>query len=280
MIPGTGLGAVTTRSRPSGSASPAEEDSPAALARPNPGQAKPPGNHASCDPVVETVETITVDRPSRTRRRVGALALALVGGWLCLVAAGSGARNYRIDATRSTLAVMVFKAGMGSGLAHDHVVRASEFSGELRIDPVSPTQSSIAVTVRAASLVPDEPTVREKFKVAKQLSESDREKVKKTMDGEEQLSVVKFPEITFVSKRIDAEGTGKVNVSGIFTLHGVSREVRFPAAVSFADGTFHGSGTLEFKQSEFGIKPYSAVLGAIRNQDTVRLHFDLVTVAE
>ncbi len=175
---------------------------------------------------------------------------------------------------------MVFKAGMASGLAHDHVVRASEFSGKLRIDPVSPSESSIAVTVRAASLVPDEPTVRERFKVAKQLSESDREKVKKTMDGAEQLSVLKFPEITFVSKRIDVEGPGRVKVSGIFTLHGVSREVSFPAAVSLADGTFHGSGTLEFKQSEFGITPYSALLGAIRNQDTVRLHFDLVAVAE
>jgi polyisoprenoid-binding protein YceI len=226
------------------------------------------------------VETITVNRPSRTRRRVGALALALVGGWPWLVAAGSGARNYRIDAARSTLVVMVFKAGMGSGLAHDHVVRASEFSGKLRIDPASPAESSIAVTVRAASLVPDEPTVREKFKVAKQLSESDRKKVKKTMDGEEQLSVVKFPEITFVSKRIDAEGMGKVKVSGVLTLHGVSREVSFPAAVSVADGTFHGRGTLEFKQSEFGIKPYSALFGTIRNQDTVRLNFDLVAVAE
>lgn len=226
------------------------------------------------------MDTITVDRPSRTRRRVAALALALVGGWLCLVAAGSGARNYRIDPARSTLVVMVFKAGIGSGLAHDHVVRAREFSGTLRIDPASPTESSIAVTVRAASLVPDEPTMRERFKVAKQPSESDREKVKKTMDGEEQLSIAKFPEITFVSKRIDVEGTDKVEVSGTFTLHGVSREVRFPAAVSVEDGTFHGSGTFEFKQSEFDIKPYSALLGAIRNQDTVRLNFDLVAVAE
>ncbi len=175
---------------------------------------------------------------------------------------------------------MVFKAGIGSGVAHDHVVRAAEFSGKLRIDPASPAESSIAVTVRAASLVPDEPTVREKFKVAKELSESDRQKVRKTMEGEDQLSIVKFPEITFVSKRIEMEGTGRVRVSGIFTLHGVSREVSFPAAVSVADGTFHSSGTLEFKQSEFGIKPYSALLGTIRNQDTVRLHFDLVAVAE
>ncbi len=226
------------------------------------------------------MEPLTVQRPSRPRRRLAALALALVGGWPFLVAAGPGARTYRIDAARSTLVVMVFKTGIGSGMAHDHVIRAREFSGTLRIDPASPAESSITVKVRAASLVPDEPALREKFKVAKQPSESDREKIKNRMDGEEQLAVAKFPEITFVSKRIEADGTGKVNVSGTFTLHGVSREVRFPATVSVADGSFHGSGTFEFKQSEFGIKPYSAALGAIRNQDTVRLHFDLVAVAE
>ncbi len=50
----------------------------------------------------------------------------------------------------------------------------------------------------------------------------------------------------------------------------------FPAQVTMEGPALRGRATLTFKQSSFGYKPYSAVLGAIKNKDEVVLHIDLV----
>ena len=39
---------------------------------------------------------------------------------------------YRIDPAHSELVVQVFKAGIGAALAHDHVVRATAYTGQLQ----------------------------------------------------------------------------------------------------------------------------------------------------
>ena len=43
---------------------------------------------------------------------------------------------------------------------------------------------------------------------------------------------------------------------------------------------FRATATLTFMQSAFGYKPYSALLGAIKNKDAVMLHIHLVAVPE
>jgi hypothetical protein len=43
---------------------------------------------------------------------------------------------------------------------------------------------------------------------------------------------------------------------------------------------FRATATFTFMQSAFGYKPYSALLGAIKNKDAVMLHIQLVAVPE
>src|SRR5262245_19013504 len=85
--------------------------------------------------------------------------------------------TYTIDLARSELAVQLFKAGMGSALAHDHVVRATAFTGQVQIDLAAPANGSITVEVQTASLTIDEPATRQKYGLTSQLSEKDRQQV-------------------------------------------------------------------------------------------------------
>src|SRR5438132_12196394 len=55
---------------------------------------------------------------------------------------------YQIDPARSEIVVQLFKAGVGSALAHDHVVRATEYAGRIEGDPTVPTTASIVVECR------------------------------------------------------------------------------------------------------------------------------------
>jgi polyisoprenoid-binding protein YceI len=199
-------------------------------------------------------------------------ALALLGP----DTAASG--TFRIDPERTRLAIRTHRDGLGSGLAHDHVVEATEVTGRVEYDADRPDASSVTVEARTASLRVDEPAARRRLGVEGDLSESQRADVSQAMRAADQLDVARHPTIRFASTRVVPEGDGRLRVTGTLTLRGVTREVSFPATVALEGGALRGRATLTFLQSSFGYRPYSALLGAIRNKDEVSLHVDLVAI--
>jgi polyisoprenoid-binding protein YceI len=221
-----------------------------------------------------TRPAVRPQHPGRHRHRAAALGLASL-----LLLAGTGtawAATFRIDPERSRLALQLFREGVGSALAHDHVVEATEVGGVVGYNPARPEASAVVVEVRTASLRVDEPAARRRLGVAGDLSESQRADVAKSMRAPDQLDVARYPTIRFASTRVTGEGDGRLRVTGRLTLRGVTQEVTFPATVTLESGALRGRATLTFLQSSFGYRPYSALLGAIRNRDEVTLHVDLV----
>jgi polyisoprenoid-binding protein YceI len=203
--------------------------------------------------------------------------MACGGASVLLLGAGvAWGATFRVDPERSHLAVRLYREGVGSRLAHDHVVEATEVLGRVEYDAARPEASTIAVEVRTASLRVDEPAARRRLGVEGDLSEGQRADVDKAMRAPDQLDVAAHPTIRFASTRVLAEGNGRLRVTGQLTLRGVTRDVTFPATVALESGTLRGRATLTFLQSSFGYRPYSALLGAIRNKDEVTLHVDLV----
>ena len=199
---------------------------------------------------------------------------ALVGMALCSRDARAG--EYLFRPQRSELVALVFKTGFASALAHDHIVRATRFSGSIRGDPGHPAAAAVDVTVAAAALAADEPEMRKKHDLPAGLSDADRRKIQSTMLGETQLHVAAYPDITFRSVAVEPRGSGDLLVTGDFTLHGMTRRIRVPVSVQFFGETLRATGAFDINQSEFGITPVSLFLGAVRNQDRVRILFDLV----
>jgi polyisoprenoid-binding protein YceI len=203
--------------------------------------------------------------------------------WLvCSVASalllGSGiawGATFRVDPERTRLAVQLYREGIGSGLAHHHVVEATEVTGRVEYDAARPEASSIVIEARTASLRVDQPAARRRLGVDGDLSDSQRADVDKAMRGPDQLDVARHPTIRFASTRVLPEGDGRLRVTGLLTLRGVTREVSFPATVALESGALRGRAMLTFLQSSFGYQPYRALLGAIRNKDEVTLHVDL-----
>lgn len=183
---------------------------------------------------------------------------------------------YTIDPTQSEFVVQLFKAGAGAVLAHDHIVRATLFTGQMQIDLATPTSGSIMVEVQAASLKVDEPTMRQKYSLPSQLREKDRQEIQETMMSQSQLDVEHYPLMQFTSTQIEAQTTGTYAITGKLTIRGVTQSVTFPTQVERRDKGLRVRGSFRFKQSSFGYEPYSALFGAVRNQDEVLLHFDVL----
>jgi polyisoprenoid-binding protein YceI len=195
---------------------------------------------------------------------------------LTLTSAGARAAEYLIRPEQSELVVLVFKTGFASALAHDHVVRATRVAGSISGDPTNPATAVVRVTVAAETLAADEPDMRKKHGLAGALGDADRREIQSTMLGETQLHVAAYPDIRFHSVSVEPRAPAGFLVTGDFTLRGTTRRLSVPVTVQLAGGTLRATGAVEFNQSDFGITPVSLFLGAVRNQDRVRVVFDLL----
>ncbi|UCD56475.1 MAG: YceI family protein [Candidatus Hydrogenedentota bacterium] len=206
------------------------------------------------------------------------------------VSGQADATDYIVDPARSELVVRLFKAGFAAAFAHNHVIRATRYSGKASFDPGNLSTASVRIEVQADSLMADEPEIREKYGLTKQLRVGDREKIQSTMLSAEQMHVNRYPTMEFRSTSIEKRSQKQYIVTGDLTIHGVTRSVTFPVMVEQDDVSLNGQdpqarelqgrATVRFRQSDFGIKPYSAMLGAVRNKDEVVLYADIVVIPQ
>lgn len=188
-------------------------------------------------------------------------------------------RAWTVDTSRSSFVLQVFKEGVASSFAHDHVVHATKYTAALQADATDPTTASIEVTVQTAALVNDDTTVRKQFNLPLNVSDSDRRKVDEAMKGDEVLDVEKYPTITFRSTGVSAGADGRLTLKGNLTLHGVTRAVSMPFSARVDGDTIDAQARYTFKTSDFSMPPYSAMLGAVRCKDEVVLNLHIVAVA-
>ena len=189
-------------------------------------------------------------------------------------------RTFIIDAKKSQLVIQVFKDGAAAALAHDHTVHATELAGEMTADAAAPETAKVNVTVQTKSLVNDDPQVRKQFGLDPTIPEKDRLAINDSMKGEDQLHVSKYPTIAFASTAVEKSADGKITLVGDFTLHGVTKKLKLPITVKMEGQSIVGDGKVRFKQSDWGMKPYSSFLGAVKNKDELVLTVHLVGTAK
>ena len=99
-----------------------------------------------------------------------------------------------------------------------------------------------------------------------ELCDDDKVDIGKTIDEE----VLLRKTIEFRSTAIDADGDARVIVTGDLTLVGRTKPIEFGLDVDPEGGI---AGTAVVRQSDWGIKPYSALFGALKVEDEVEVEF-------
>lgn len=84
------------------------------------------------------------------------------------------------------------------------------------------------------------------------------------------LEVGKYPSVDFSSTEI-VMTDGTIDIAGSLTIHGVSEPL--DATMTIADG--RATATILVTQTDFGIKPYSAMLGQLKVSDEVLVELDI-----
>ncbi|AEM85432.1 YceI family protein [Streptomyces violaceusniger] len=174
--------------------------------------------------------------------------------------------SHRLGPPGGRLLIKTSRTGLGRRAGHDLTIEATRWSGEATVVDRAPEKSSVTVTVEADSL-----RVREATGGLKPLSEGDRAEIERTLKGEGLLHTAEYPTITFRSTHIT--GTPEsFEITGDLTIKGRTHPVTVHGRCD-PEGTLRGWASVT--QSTWGIKPYSAFLGALKLSDEVRVEFEV-----
>jgi polyisoprenoid-binding protein YceI len=129
--------------------------------------------------------------------------------------------------------------------------RFTKFSGDIKVDTKDIAKSSVEVSIDAATI------------------NTDNEARDKDLKSANFFNVEKFPTITFKSTSVKEVAKGKLEVTGDFTMHGVTKRITFPitnagTGAGMKPGTIVAGftdGTLTLNRNDFGIKTYPGLLG-------------------
>ena len=161
--------------------------------------------------------------------------------------------TYRFGPSNATLAVQTRRGGAAAKAGHDLLLHVTEWEGTLTIDDGgSPTAAELAAD--ATSL-----RVQKGTGGMKALDEDDKANIHQTIDDE----VLRRRDIKFRSTSVrDGRAEGEL------TLGDKTRPLSLELVVS-EDGAVSGTATV--KQSDWGMKPYSALFGTLKVLDEVEV---------
>jgi polyisoprenoid-binding protein YceI len=182
----------------------------------------------------------------------------------------SRTRTYTLVPSESSFWVSVGKAGLFSALAHDHEIGVKRFSGRVVVPEAGASGGSLEMEVDATSLEV----------LDKNPSEEDKKKIFNTMHNEV-LESAKHPKIAFKSVSVNdvkqtGDGAYSFVVNGDLTLRGVTKRIAVPVAATITPQQLRAAGKYTLKQSDYGIKPYSAAGGTVKVKDEIVVNFNIV----
>jgi hypothetical protein len=159
----------------------------------------------------------------------------------------------KLGPSDGTLTVRTGKGGAAAKAGHNLVIEVERWQGSL-----SPEAVSLDVDARSFRVVSGSGGISP-------LGDEEMAGISETIDEE----VLQGGSIHYRSSSVTPRGDG-FDVDGELELLGVSRPLAFTLAV---DGD-HLTGSAQVKQTDFKIKPYSALFGTLKVADVVEVSID------
>ena len=177
---------------------------------------------------------------------------------------GTASGNYVVGPASGRLVVKTARTGLGAKAGHDLTIEVTRWRGNVIMDAAHPDSSSVTIEADIDSF-----EVREGTGGVKPLTDADRADIKNTLRSKV-LNADRYPVIAFTSSQVS--GTPEsFRIDGNLSIMGATQPVTVEGRM---DGD-HVAGSAVVVQTRWGIKPYSAFLGALKLRDEVQVHFDV-----
>jgi len=203
---------------------------------------------------------------------------------------------YDIVADESLLTLRVYRGGTLASAGHNHLIASHALTGTIYV-PADVMRTSFEAHIPVAAFTVDEAALRAQEHSADfppEVPDAAREGTRRNMLGEALLDSERNPQIVLRSVRLESGGQpapgtgGEAGEAGEAravlarvqtTVRGEVRTLSVPVCYQLAAGRVTVSGEAPLRQSDLGLKPFSALLGALQVQDEMHVRFRLVARA-
>ena len=222
----------------------------------------------------------------------GVLALGLLGG--CRLPprvpapsappplAPHAGTPYDVVSDASLLTVLVYRGGTLASAGHNHVIASHAMRGTIYV-PSDVMASSFEVHFDVATLTVDEPALRAQLAspdFPPDVSDSAKQGTRHNMLGEALLDAAHYPEIELRALRMEKPPAGSADDTVLAqvqsTVRGEVRTFAVPLRYQLGNGELTVTGEFPLKQSDLGLTPFSALLGALQVQDEMHVNIRIV----
>jgi polyisoprenoid-binding protein YceI len=186
---------------------------------------------------------------------------------------------YEVVPGDSLITILVFRAGALASAGHNHVIASHDLTGTVYVAG-DLMRSSFQLHLPVATLTVDEAALRAQQGSADfppDVPESAKEGTRHNMLSEALLDAAHSPEILLEAGQLE-KGPQEHSVTAhvVSTVRGAMHGFTVPVSYQLADGTITLTGSFALRQTDLGLKPFSALLGALQVQDQMQLSFRIV----
>ncbi|MBS0580219.1 MAG: YceI family protein [Proteobacteria bacterium] len=191
-------------------------------------------------------------------------------------------RPYTLDSGQSLLVVLVYRAGALASAGHNHVIASHAVEGTVYVAD-DPLKSSFEVRIPVAGFTIDEEPLRaaqHSGEFPPGVPDSARQGTREHMLGPDQLDAVHSPLILLRAVRLApvAGDAQSVSAQVQVTVRDSAHLIEVPVHYGYEGARLVLHGEAALTQTQLGLTPYSAMLGALQVQDELRVKFNLVAV--
>jgi hypothetical protein len=182
---------------------------------------------------------------------------------------------YRVVTEASEVRILVYRSGTLAKLGHNHLITSHNLIGSVTL-PEDPADAHFEIMMPVLSLAVDEPDKRaeEGADFATPVSDAARAGTHKNMMRPEVLDGDQFPAVAVRSTGITRAGDD-YEVSFQVDLKGATHELKAPVHLALEGQGLTATGEFTFKQTDLGLTPFSAALGALAVQDQLEVKFKI-----
>jgi hypothetical protein len=196
----------------------------------------------------------------------------------------AGAAAYSIDSAQSELRLLVYRAGPMARLGHNHVILNRAVGGW--VDAAARLESaSFSLYVPVADFIVDDARARseEGQDFSAEVPDEAKSGTRRNMLGAALLDVERFPVMTLTSVAIAPDPklpeSGNLVATLTVGLAGHESTLVVPFVLTISPERISAAGTAVLRQSDLGLTPISALLGALQVQDEITVKFKFVAAA-
>jgi len=195
-----------------------------------------------------------------------------------------GESVYKINGMESLIRIFAYRAGSLSRLGHDHVIASRTVGGFALKTPVEDGRRVIVeadLYMSLYSLMVDDEQLRAEAGFGTDVSERARVGTRANMLAS--LDAVENPYVTVhIEGMLDNRQSvvAKVPLRATIAMHGVLLTIDVPTEVTIDENTLQAEGHFALRQSDFGVKPHSALGGALAVRDELDIAFQISATRE